>query len=191
MVSKTIKIKLNVSNKLLYSVLTIFIIAAITTGVYAYGTYNPSKFGHSAGELTGVCMSDGTNCLSGAGGGSNIDMYVDTTTKKLCYDDGTSSTPCTNQIVSCTKTKRIDAGSSTSNHDCKLDCMDLNEIACDGDLISTCTGGTSVKYNFGVFKPSTYGNECECSVLSTSKYTKEISSGAGTPNYRCILGTPL
>lgn len=35
--------------------------------VVAYGGSNPSVQGHSAGELDGVCLSDGTNCLSSGG----------------------------------------------------------------------------------------------------------------------------
>ncbi len=34
---------------------------------YAYGGNTPNVMGHSAGELDGVCLSDGTNCLGGGG----------------------------------------------------------------------------------------------------------------------------
>ena len=45
------KIQINFSNKLVYFILTLIIILGLGIGVYAFGTSNPSVFGHSAGEV--------------------------------------------------------------------------------------------------------------------------------------------
>jgi hypothetical protein len=67
------------NNRLLYFFVTILIVAVLAVGVYAYGTSNPSIFGHSYGEIGApagcsagqVLQYNGTNfvCGSGAGGG--------------------------------------------------------------------------------------------------------------------------
>ncbi len=44
-------INIHFSNRWLYTFIAILIIAAIGVGIYAYGTSNPSVFGHSSGEL--------------------------------------------------------------------------------------------------------------------------------------------
>ena len=47
-------INLNFSNRALYTFISFFAVLAIAAGVYAYGTSNPSAFGHSYSELQ-VC----------------------------------------------------------------------------------------------------------------------------------------
>ncbi len=39
-----------------------FILVLAGALVYAYGTSSPSTFGHSAGEIEGVCLTNGTGC---------------------------------------------------------------------------------------------------------------------------------
>lgn len=41
----------SISNKLAYTIITLCIVILLAIGVYAYGTSNPSVFGHSIGEL--------------------------------------------------------------------------------------------------------------------------------------------
>jgi len=48
---RSLKINITLSNRWLYTLILIGILTAIGVGVYAYGTSNPSSFGHSISEL--------------------------------------------------------------------------------------------------------------------------------------------
>ncbi|OGI11994.1 hypothetical protein A3K64_00060 [Candidatus Micrarchaeota archaeon RBG_16_36_9] len=54
------KLQINFTNRWLYTFITVFLLAAVSVGVYAYGTNSPTTFGHSAGEL-----APPTGCASG------------------------------------------------------------------------------------------------------------------------------
>ncbi len=45
------KIEINLTNRLFYSIIAGFILLGLGAVVYAYGTSSPSTFGHSAGEI--------------------------------------------------------------------------------------------------------------------------------------------
>jgi len=81
-----VKKKFNISNRSTYTLLSIAILILFATVVYAYNTNTPSFFGHSAGELTGVCLSDGTNCPTA--------QSLDTT----CATSGTCSQVCIGSV---------------------------------------------------------------------------------------------
>lgn len=60
----------SLSNRVLYSIVSILLLMVVAVGVYAYGTSSPSSFGHSAGEVEGTVPSGGIvmfagNCPSG------------------------------------------------------------------------------------------------------------------------------
>jgi hypothetical protein len=57
-------INIKISNRVLYTFIAVVIIIAIIGIGYAYGTSTPATFGHSAGEISDVCRSDGTGCPS-------------------------------------------------------------------------------------------------------------------------------
>lgn len=57
--------------------------------VFAYGGSQPSVMGHSAGELDGVCLSDGTNCPILMGGSAPLKFEV--------YNSDTSTYACVEQ----------------------------------------------------------------------------------------------
>ena len=200
MVSKTIKIKLNVSNKLLYSVLAIILVIGISAIVYAYnpsGTGGiPSVFGHSADEIEGL-------------GSNNIDMYVDTTTKKLCYQNGTITSGCITQQLTCTAPPLAksfsDEGLCASFHTttqrleyCKEQCGTISiSSPCYGDNTALNNCGaypTSVtKFNNATYTSCTPNTgsggvdtiSCTCK-LTSATYIKEISNTGTTPTYRCL-----
>lgn len=48
---KGIEIKINFSEKWFYTLIVIGVLAIVGIGVYAYGTSEPSTFGHSLGEI--------------------------------------------------------------------------------------------------------------------------------------------
>ena len=59
------KIQINITNKWLYTFVTIIIVSLLATVIYAYNSGGPpSVIGHSAEELKGVCLTDGTGCPS-------------------------------------------------------------------------------------------------------------------------------
>lgn len=78
------KIKFEVSGKQFYTLLAVVALIIVATGVYAYnsGYGDPSIFGHSADELSGVCLSDGTNCPAGVGGS----LWVEGPGAYITYD---------------------------------------------------------------------------------------------------------
>ena len=57
--SSGINLNIHLSNKVFYSFLAVFIVAVFGVGIYAYGTSNPSDFGHSLGEVDFPSCSDG------------------------------------------------------------------------------------------------------------------------------------
>jgi hypothetical protein len=48
------------NNRLMYTLITLGILAVVAVGVYAYGTSNPSVFGHTATEMNIDIDGDGT-----------------------------------------------------------------------------------------------------------------------------------
>jgi len=54
-------IKISLSNKLFYSLIAVFAVLVLGIGVYAYGTSNPSTFGHSISEIDPPAYCGGYN----------------------------------------------------------------------------------------------------------------------------------
>ena len=61
--------KIEVEKKHFIIIMATMLILAGTFFVMSYGGTTPSEVGHSAGELEGVCKSDGTDCPL------NVDIY--------------------------------------------------------------------------------------------------------------------
>jgi len=55
-------VTLKFSNRALYTIIVVSVLIVSIGIAYAYGTSTPATFGHDAGELTGVCKTDGTGC---------------------------------------------------------------------------------------------------------------------------------
>jgi hypothetical protein len=75
-------LKIHLSNRLSYTLIFIGILIAVGVGVYAYGTSNPSAFGHSYNELQ-PCSGTQILKMNGAGAwacGSDIDTGIITET---------------------------------------------------------------------------------------------------------------
>ncbi len=67
-------IKINLSNRWLYSLITLGILMIVAVGVWAYGTSSPSTFGHSSEEInvdSALC-----NKITGHGCGYDTDTTV-------------------------------------------------------------------------------------------------------------------
>jgi hypothetical protein len=45
------KIQINISNKVFYAFVTLGVLIILSVATYAYGTFSPTVFGHSGGEL--------------------------------------------------------------------------------------------------------------------------------------------
>ena len=55
------------SNKIFYTLILMIVVALIGAGIFvvnAFGGSSLSVVGHSAGEIEGVCRSDGTGCVA-------------------------------------------------------------------------------------------------------------------------------
>ena len=64
------------SNRVIYSLITLAILAIFAVGVYAYGTSNPSSFGHSGAEIE----VDNIFCNRITGHNCGYDVDTDTNT---------------------------------------------------------------------------------------------------------------
>ena len=59
------QINLQLSNRAIYTLVAMMLVVLVGAGILvvnAYGGSSPSVVGHSAGELEGVCKSDGSGC---------------------------------------------------------------------------------------------------------------------------------
>ena len=103
--------RFKLSNRLNYTLLAIVLLVALGAFVYAYGTNNPSNFGHTAGEIEGVlsdleyvqdvrssCGNSGAinlNCPSGKfaiGGGCSVSTTGDSELEQSHFITFDSST---------------------------------------------------------------------------------------------------
>ena len=63
---KGVTINIHLTNHWLYTLIAIVILVAVAVGIYAYGTWNPSTFGHSLGEIAN-CGANQTLKMNAAG----------------------------------------------------------------------------------------------------------------------------
>lgn len=117
------KVEINLKKRYFIFILVSALLIGGLIAVYAYGTNNPSVFGHSANELTGVCLSSGVGCPVDLGGGgvsagSGVD-FVD-------IRAGLEYIPCTALGVQgrpvsctarCTSPKKVISGSCSATMD--------------------------------------------------------------------------
>jgi len=181
-------VKIEISNRTMYFLVTFGIIALFAVGVFAYttdGSGTPSVMGHSVEELEGVCQSDGTSCFVPIDFQENLRLYINPS-DQLCFP--TSDTiSCTTQTSTCTAQATFSIASGglcdSSNRDalCQMACEAT--AACDGDLTLFSCGATSVFYDqFGTDPCSGSTFACYCSLSSGNQaYQKEIPSNA-----RCL-----
>ena len=92
-------VKIEISNRAMYFLVTFGIIALFAIGVFAV-TPNP---GHTASEIEGVCRSDGVNCLV-TDPQTDLGLYLDG--NKLCYPTA-SSASCSVETATCSLTTQI------------------------------------------------------------------------------------
>ena len=78
------RLTINISNKVFYTFSALAIMALLAIGVYAYGTNNPSFFGHSAGEIDGVCKFLNGAWVDCPSGQEDLEAYVNND-NELCY----------------------------------------------------------------------------------------------------------
>jgi hypothetical protein len=181
---KNIKINLNISNRLLYSIIAVLVIVGIGAFVYAV-TPNP---GHTANEIEGVCKSNGEGCTN-----VKDSRFTINSQGELCFNVQTvcttQNTPCTATIYPIINDEGLCSLTlSQQNARCKEECS--AHVACNGDLLpAPCTKGTSIYYNDGVrisCSQTTPVNtlSCKCQNNPSQNYKKEVS-GSETQQ-RCI-----
>jgi len=75
-------VTINIGRKELIVFLGILILfLGVGFGVAYNSGADPSVMGHDAGELAGVCRTDGTGCPPGLGGGGSLGMFGEKTNK--------------------------------------------------------------------------------------------------------------
>ncbi|MFH1325397.1 MAG: hypothetical protein ABIH49_01335, partial [archaeon] len=81
------KINVNFSNRVLYSLIALMIVAIASVGVWAYGTSAPATFGHSAGELD---LSGGVSSQVKLVKNGGDQLYIDSDdVAEIIYDSAT------------------------------------------------------------------------------------------------------
>ena len=187
--------KFNISNKLAYTLIVILSIALLGIGVYAYNLPPPTNVGHTLNEIAQPSGCGSNQVLTWTGSAWTCTPLVDSrfsiTTNGLCYNAPATCGPlisaaCTLPIRETTFTT-IDTCLLTDQSDLIIDCTDncLNlGVACNGDISTTCSGGTTAGYTMDSVKcpgSSTHTAYCYCSPVSI--YSKENYVPAGQ---RCI-----
>lgn len=194
------KVSIKISNKATYSILAIVLIVLAGAVVFAYGTGDPYKFGHSAGELTGVCKYDGVDqkwifCPTFQ---DNLNLYINEQ-QKLCWPT-TVINGCQISIPNCNVVDSIqfedmgicDPSASTihQNRFCNQQCT--NMVACDGDSTPYECGlenyNPTKRYFSSGVKESCGSNVnfiyCTCSVSGQGYYNENpIATGES-----CVSG---
>ena len=74
-------IRVNISNRVFYTVLVIVAVLTVSIAVYAFGGSNPSVMGHSAGEIqvtdpTTSALADLQTALNNMYGGGSLEVLV-------------------------------------------------------------------------------------------------------------------
>lgn len=102
---------------------------------------------------------------------------------QLCFDQGGT---CGTQTATCSNTGSakyyVDPGQTCLNAECQAACQ--TEIACNGDSLGGCSGGTTSSYTAGTCtggQGSSCGKWCSCTCTNPqpATYTNEILVGAG------------
>ena len=178
--------RMKLSNRLSYTILGVVIMILLGVGVYAYGTSDPSTFGHDAGELEGVCKSDGVGCPEIPFYGADTRFTINAE-DKLCFDTASTGS-CELQNTACNSHKFITFAVSDTvcgnsfQQDLACDIQCASTIVCDGDVTPFSCGATSV-----VMGTSARADGCVDNVLSC-----DCSSGGASDqrevglNQRCI-----
>ena len=171
-------VKIEISNRAMYFLVTFGIIALFAVGVFAV-----TGVSHSADELNGVCRSDGVNCPSFQ---EDWGLYLDG--NRLCYPTA-SSASCSVATATCslTTTKEIYLYDECDDiaFECGWACE--NDVACEGDSTPFSCGTTTDVYYDQSSVVSCNDNTglliCSCSV--NQAYQKEVPNNA-----KCLDDVP-
>ncbi len=182
------RVNIKISNKAVYSLLAIFIIAAVAVSVFAALPSSAPNPGHLASEIASVCRTDGVGC---EGLQNNLNLYIRSSDGLLCYPTAEASS-CTTGPELCSYSEAgyqisdmgaCDLSASVQDTICNFACKDI--VACEGDTTNFGCGDTgTIKYASGTADGcQIYEGEhlvdCLCSV--SENYQKETAN-----NERCI-----
>jgi hypothetical protein len=196
MVRKKRAKKFNISNKLAYTLIVIALVIGLGVGVIAWGGYNPSVMGHSAGELAApsgctanqVLTYNGTTWRCAAPTATDTRFVVNasglciinapatcTVTQQTCNYDNWYSV---NELLDCSSMYPADLQAA-----CAVQCPAL---LCNGDTTS-CTNPAGTSVSRTIYAECDTMNlkiDCHCYVTGTVTYYQEIQTPATAA--RCI-----
>jgi hypothetical protein len=184
-------INIHLTNRWLYTLIVLGILALAAIGVYAYGTSNPSVFGHSAGELAppSPCSSgqflqyNGTGWVCATSGAGTSDNAKACTGDSLC-ETGNLSTAGTFYFkgLTFTNVRAINLGEDSYGG---WQCITTGrDDSCNGNEDEPFTCGATD--NIGWCKDIWYDNaweEDKCNAMGAA-YSRGVTC---RPNY--ILST--
>jgi len=164
------KIQINMSNKLFYALVVFGVVSLLGVGVYAYGTFDPTVMGHSAGELGNVATQEYVDIrvaglqgqidtLSGAvndlAHGLHSSAYCETLGGEVVMDGGDSF--------------------------CKINGTDMG----GGYYSTACPDGW---FQFGYWSTTTQNPICAC---STGSHLWADIDNSGETCWTTMLGEPM
>lgn len=134
-------IQINISNRAVYTFLLIIGLILLGTGVYAYGTSNPSQIGHSIGEIFGPTSCDtidtDVNGLMSCGSDAVNDGVYDLATMKTAVSNDFHNLGGTDANTQLSK-------STVQEWANEIDDYEANTDYCAG---GSCAGGAVSIYN--------------------------------------------
>ena len=118
--------KIVLGSKVFYTLIAVLAVLLVGGIVYAYGSSTPAVMGHTAGELTGVCKPDGTDCPYPVFILCNWNGWRATTS--FTIDDGAKyANTYTTTVVYCdggrmTKLFYLPCNTAKASYDSSIDC---------------------------------------------------------------------
>jgi len=160
---KELVIKINFSNKFVYTFVFLGILLLIAVGVYAYGTSDPSTFGHSAGELEfedGFIVQEGDVVISSG----KVGIGTPVTSHQLEVNGNIGTTGIVADVVEGDVIRTLNLEADRSNA--------LYYVKITGALETITIGATCTESNYGEIRRCNTGSTvrtlCTCSYLSSA-----------------------
>ena len=173
-------VKFEISNQVVYTLLSIMILILAGTAVYAYSTGGPPSYvGHTAEEVEGVCWSDGTYCDFDWASGSNF--WVETVDgsggRSIAYsDDVNAGGLCLNDVCKANwPIGTLESGKWCTGTESAINCQS-NEPS--ETVLIKCPPRKAI-----VYEESTNGNEWEEHVRYDSCTRHEDYVRLSNPRY--------
>lgn len=179
------KIKIQISNKVFYTFLSVLVVLVLTVGINAYNPSltggEPSIFGHSVDEIQGACPSTGTGCtfLSNYYTKAEIDSKCETASPPSSNPSAPTSLFAFTEQLMCPCAIQI-TWQDNSNNENNFELYRQNVNGGAWNLISSPSANTE---SYSEVYPSSYGEKPyayrirACNSYGCSTYDQTLLAG--------------